>query len=113
MASRTKPWQARRSIPSVFSSLEAPALASVMVVEDDRALTDGMGVVAALRNGGMIAELIASGSPRKRFDKAVKSNTQAILALGWGDEGATNRLRNVDGAPERIESLLADFAWSK
>ena len=90
-----------------------PRCEVTVVVEDDRALTDGMGVVAALRNGGMIAELIASGSPRKRFDKAVKSNTQAILALGWGDEGATNRLRNVDGAPERIEGLLGNFAWSK
>jgi len=78
-----------------------------VVVEDDRALTEGMGLVARLRQGGMAAELIASGSPRKRFDKAVKSNTQAILALGWGEEGATRRLRNVDGDIARIEALIA------
>jgi histidyl-tRNA synthetase len=34
-----------------------------VVVEDDRALTVGMGHVAALRRGGLAAELIASGSP--------------------------------------------------
>jgi histidyl-tRNA synthetase len=78
-----------------------------VVVEDDRALATGMGHVAALRRGGLSAELIASGSPRKRFDKAVKSNTRAILALGWGDEGATTRLRNVDGDVARIEALIA------
>ncbi|WP_343613552.1 histidine--tRNA ligase [Novosphingobium sp.] len=78
-----------------------------VVVEDDRALTAGMGHVAALRRGGLAAELIASGSPRKRFDKAVKSNTRAILALGWGDEGLTTRLRNVDGDVARIEALIA------
>jgi histidyl-tRNA synthetase len=78
-----------------------------VVVEDDRALATGMGHVAALRRGGLSAELIASGSPRKRFDKAVKSNTRAILALGWGDEGVTTRLRNVDGDVARIEALIA------
>jgi histidyl-tRNA synthetase len=37
----------------------------------------------------------------------VKSNTRAILALGWGDEGLTTRLRNVDGDVARIEALIA------
>ena len=78
-----------------------------VVVEDDRALTVGIGQVAALRRGGLSAELIASGSPRKRFDKAVKSNTRAILALGWDETGATTRLRNVDGDVARIEALIA------
>jgi histidyl-tRNA synthetase len=78
-----------------------------VVVEDDRALSLGLTHVSALRRGGVSAELISSGSPRKRFDKAVKSNTRAILALGWGEDGATTRLRNVDGDPARIEALIA------
>jgi histidyl-tRNA synthetase len=81
--------------------------AVTVVVEDDRALNDGVALVAKLRRGGMGAELLASGSPRKRFDKAVKTDTQAILALGWNEEGLTRRLRNVDGDAERIESLIA------
>lgn len=78
-----------------------------VVVEDDRALSDGVALVARLRRGGLSADLLASGSPRKRFDKAVKTNTRAILALGWGDEGLTRRLRNVDGDVARIEALTA------
>jgi hypothetical protein len=32
------------------------------------------GLAATLRRGGLSAELIASGSPRKRFDKAVNEH---------------------------------------
>jgi histidyl-tRNA synthetase len=78
-----------------------------VVVEDDRALTDGLALIAKLRRGGLSADLIASGSPRKRFDKAAKTNTKAILALGWGDDGLTTRLRNVDGDLAAIEALIA------
>ena len=77
------------------------------VVEDDRALTDGMGLVAKARRAGLSAELVASGSPRKRFEKAVKTNTMAIVALGWNDDGVTTRVRNVDGDIARIEAVIA------
>ncbi|WJS98770.1 histidine--tRNA ligase [Novosphingobium humi] len=78
-----------------------------VVVEDDRAIADGVAIAAKLRRGGLSAELVATGSPRKRFDKAVKTNTRAILALGFGDEGVTQRLRNVDADAARIEALIA------
>ena len=78
-----------------------------VVVEDDRAITEGVAMAAKLRRGGLSAELVATGSPRKRFDKAVKTNTRAILALGWGEEGVTQRLRNVDADAARIEALIA------
>jgi histidyl-tRNA synthetase len=78
-----------------------------VVVEDDRAQTDGIALIAKLRRGGLSAELIATGSPRKRFDKAVKTNTRAILALSWNDAGLTTRLRNVDGDAATIEALIA------
>ena len=78
-----------------------------VVVEDDRAISAGVAMAAKLRRGGLSAELVATGSPRKRFDKAVKTNTRAILALGVGDEGVTQRLRNVDADAARIEALIA------
>lgn len=78
-----------------------------VVVEDDRAISAGVAMAAKLRRGGLSAELVATGSPRKRFDKAVKTNTRAILALGFGDEGVTQRLRNVDADAARIEALIA------
>ena len=82
-----------------------------LVVEDDRAMVHGISALALLRRGGLAAELIATGSPRKRFDKAVKSNTRAILSLGWDDAGRTVRFRNVDGEQDRIETLLSGFQW--
>lgn len=78
-----------------------------VVIEDDRAISAGVAMAAKLRRGGLSAELVATGSPRKRFDKAVKTNTRAILALGFGDEGVTQRLRNVDADAARIEALIA------
>jgi len=78
-----------------------------VVVEDDRAQIEGVALIAKLRRGGLSAELLATGSPRKRFDKAVKTNTRAILALGWNDAGLTTRLRNVDGDAAAIEALIA------
>src|SRR5690606_21308482 len=45
----------------------------MVVVEDDRALTSGMRMLAAMRRAGISADIMASGSPRKRFDKAVKA----------------------------------------
>ncbi len=84
-----------------------------VVVEDDRAMFDATRVLAAVRRHGIQAEMIASGSPRKRYDKAVKSDTRAILALGWDDEGTTTRLSSVDGNSAHIEGLLKDFDWSK
>ena len=91
----------------------ADAAREVRRLRAELEVLDGMGAVAALRRAGIVAELIASGSPRKRFDKAVKSSTRTILALSWSDEGTTTRLRNVDGDAAAIESALAGFAWSK
>ena len=34
----------------------------------------------------------------------------AILALGWGAEGATTRVRNVDGDAPRIEAVIAGLS---
>lgn len=78
-----------------------------VVVEDDRALAEGVALVARLRRGGMSSELVATGSARKRFEKAVKTDTRAILALGWADDAPTRRLRNVDADGARIEALIA------
>ncbi len=83
----------------------------MVVVEDDAVLHDGMGVVAALRRVGIAAELLASGSPRKRFDKAVKQQPKAILALTVSDGATEHRLR-IDGADEvAIDGALAKYDW--
>jgi len=84
----------------------------VVVVENDDALRDGIGVCTHLRRKGLAADLMASGSPRKRFDKAVKAGAAAILALGSENGQTTTRLRADDGDTLEVETKLADFEWS-
>lgn len=82
-----------------------------VVVEDDAVLGDGMALIAAFRRAAFSAELIASGSARKRFDKAVKMQTGAILALDVENGATTHRLR-VSGADEdAIRNVLASHVW--
>jgi histidyl-tRNA synthetase len=85
----------------------------IVVVEDDRAQQDGIKVLAALRRAGIRADSIASGSPRKRFDKAMKLAPQAILSLGFGEAGATTRLKPLIGATTQIEEALKTVAWTE
>ncbi|HYW17143.1 MAG TPA: histidine--tRNA ligase [Allosphingosinicella sp.] len=60
---------------------QAKWLETVVVIESED--LDGLatGLVAAMRRKGIQTELVASGSIKKRFDKAVKLNPAYILSL--------------------------------
>jgi len=68
-----------------------------VVVEDDDLIFEGQKLLAAMRRANVRSELIASGSVKKRFDKAVKLNAFGILAINanllTSDEVAKVRLR--------------------
>ncbi|KPL68885.1 hypothetical protein SZ64_12735 [Erythrobacter sp. SG61-1L] len=83
----------------------------IVVVENDAVLQDGIGVTSALRRSGIAADLLASGSPRKRFDKAVKQEPQAILALSVDNGATAHRLRITGGDEVAIEGVLAGHDW--
>ncbi len=53
----------------------------IIVVEDDARVAEAIGLIGDVRKRGFTAELIASGSPRKRYDKAVKRGAEVILSL--------------------------------
>ena len=55
----------------------------------------------------MTGELVASGSPRKRFDKAVKSGAKAIVALSLRDGEESSRIKASDEDTAKIEGLLS------
>lgn len=78
----------------------------VVVVEDDAQIARGVEAVTALRREGFSAELVASGSPRKRFDKAVKMGAGAIASISTVEGAAKISVRAEDALPARIESLL-------
>jgi histidyl-tRNA synthetase len=56
----------------------------IIVVEDDARLGEAIGLIGDVRKQGFTAELAASGSPRKRYDKAVKRGAGVILSLKPG-----------------------------
>jgi histidyl-tRNA synthetase len=65
-----------------------------IVVEDDAEMDAAWKAAAALRNAGLSVDLVASGSPRKRYDRAVKKGARELLVLGRDKEGQpTQRVR--------------------
>lgn len=78
-----------------------------IVVENNEMLGSGHSAAALLRSHGISAELIASGSPRKRYDKAVKSRAETIIALDVRD-GERTLQHNATGATrDQILDALA------
>jgi histidyl-tRNA synthetase len=82
----------------------------VVVVEDDALLDQGMRAVSAARGHGLSAELVATGSPRKRFDKAAKTGAASILALSMRDEMPRARLIGADAAIAKVRQALGPLA---
>ncbi|WP_370297768.1 histidine--tRNA ligase [Qipengyuania mesophila] len=78
----------------------------IVVVEDDTLVAQAIAAIGHLRAAGHSAELIATGSPRKRFDKAVKAGADKIVAFSMRDGHQHVRIKADDGAREHIEGLL-------
>lgn len=82
---------------------------AMIVVEDDSHLSSATALLREIRDEGFTADMISTGSRKKRFDKAVKQSPQALLVVKpdgfWGatDEDALN---------PRIATLLRIFETS-
>jgi histidyl-tRNA synthetase len=87
----------------------AETLDVVIVVDDDRAQTAGAKALAYLRGRGLASDIVATGSPRKRFDRAVKRGANEILVLSVGDQRVTSRVKSSGEA--RAGTELASFDW--
>ncbi|HEX8667756.1 MAG TPA: histidine--tRNA ligase [Allosphingosinicella sp.] len=83
-----------------------------VVVESYAVQTAGVEATNRLRRAGISAELFAQGSPRKRFDKAAKTEPRAILAIDVRGD-ITARVKSVDPMLEAhvIEDALEGLAW--
>jgi histidyl-tRNA synthetase len=80
-----------------------------VVVENDQAKPAGLAAMQHLRKKGLSAELYASGSPRKRRDRAVKRGADEILTLDVIDGEVATRLSSA--LERRAEAALSDFEW--
>ena len=81
----------------------------IVVLEDDAQMAAAQSLISAIRRAGHSADLMATGSPRKRFDKAVKSGADTIVSLFSGEDGqVASRIRGSEEWQARIASLGAD-----
>jgi histidyl-tRNA synthetase len=83
-----------------------PAFDIIIVVEDDQLIGRGIAAVTDMRRAGFKAELVASGSPRKRFDKAVKFGAYAIATIASQDGAVKVTLKAENEIRTRIEGFF-------
>ncbi len=82
----------------LVEELEEERLEAMVLVEDDAGMAAAIELLSDLRAGGVTADIMASGSPKKRYDKAVKQKPQHILRVdergyhGISGEGDASRI---------------------
>ena len=81
-----------------------------LVVENDAVQIEGVRTAAALRRAGIAVEVVASGSPRKRYDRAVKLSPGAILSLDQTEGETRRRFKTLGGNVGDVEGVLAALA---
>ncbi|MDG5752256.1 histidine--tRNA ligase [Qipengyuania sp. XHP0211] len=78
----------------------------IVVVENDDLIDSAIAAIARIRAGGHPAELMATGSPRKRFDKAVKAGANKIVAFDMRDGAEHVRIKADDEETASLVKLL-------
>jgi histidyl-tRNA synthetase len=75
-----------------------------IALEDDAALELAIRAASALRAAGLSTELVAHGSPRKRYDKAAKLG--ATVLVGLTSAGFRSRAEDGSSEKERADAVL-------
>ena len=87
---------------------ERPQIA--VVVENSDRESDALKILAGLRRSGFSAELFASGSPKKRYEKALKSDPAVAISFDIRDgvPGRFNRIMRADEVDMTRVQLVLD-----
>jgi len=80
----------------------------VIAVEEDAALDAATAALAALRRAGLTGEMVATGSARKRYDKATRIPAKVIAALSLADGAPRWRLRGDDLVREALRAIMPE-----
>ncbi|MCY1670681.1 histidine--tRNA ligase [Novosphingobium sp. SL115] len=75
----------------------------VVALEDDAALNFGIQANTAIRAAGLSSEMISTGSPRKRFDKASKIGAKVLVGISIRDGQTHLNIRSTSNAEERLK----------
>ena len=78
----------------------------VIAVEDDAALECAIAALSALRRAGLSGEMVATGSPRKRYDKATRIPAKVLAALVLTDGVPQWRLRGDEVVVATMRAAL-------
>lgn len=80
---------------------------AVIVVEDDSRLGAALGLARKLREARFSADIVSTGSPRKRFDKAAKIPSHVLISYTMTNEGPARRIRGDGGdVATAVEDLV-------
>jgi histidyl-tRNA synthetase len=85
---------------------EKPQIA--VVVESREREADALAILSGLRRSSLSAELFASGSPRKRYDKALKADPAMVISVDVRDgvPGRFNRILREGVDLARVQAVL-------
>src|SRR5690606_25063076 len=104
-------WAAGIERLAMLVEVHADHLPVMVVVEDERAKRLALSGVSALRRGGIGVDMLATGSPKKRYDKALKANPELIV-LAWWAEGTPDlvvRKSSNDQLKARVDAILGQL----
>ena len=87
-------------------AVKVDALGVMLAIEDDAAIAFGTKALKALRSAGISADMIASGSPRKRFDKASKLPSRVLVGVTLRDGKIACNSRSAEHAAVLVEGLV-------
>ena len=81
----------------------------IVVAEHIEQEVPALQLVTLLRRGGHAAEIIATGSPRKRFDRAKKLNPAVLVSLDVRDGVSTQSIRMLEAGYANADSVSAIY----
>ncbi|MEZ5656312.1 MAG: histidine--tRNA ligase [Sphingobium sp.] len=79
---------------------------AIIALEDDALLPLALQCLQKLRANGCSADIIASGSPRKRFDKAARVAAHALVSIGQRDDVPYINVRGDSDEAAQVETLV-------
>jgi histidyl-tRNA synthetase len=82
----------------------------IVVAENVERELEALALVSKMRRAGVSAEIVATGSPRKRFDRAKKLNPLALISLDVRDGLSTHAFRVLDEGSARAELAGSVYA---
>jgi histidyl-tRNA synthetase len=85
---------------------EGERLDVVVVAEDDAVIAEVMRTAREIRNHGWNVDIVVVGSPRKRFDKAVKLGPGEVVSIRSGPDGPITNFKALRGDGSLLQHIL-------